>query len=83
MWVNLHSPWWTVADGKDPAADDGLLGPREGADELGLDGMADGDVPFDGESCQRESCKRIKKSEFQIEMKVYKFPSSSRRLRSW
>jgi len=52
-------PGWTIANGKDPAADDGLLGPGEGADELGLDGVADGNVSFDGKGRQWESCERM------------------------
>lgn len=42
-------PWRAVTDGKDPASYDDLLGSGQGADELGLDGVTDGDVPLDRE----------------------------------
>lgn len=47
--VHQEEPHDAVERGEDPDAGDDLLGSRYGADELGFDGVADGDVALDGE----------------------------------
>ena len=47
--VHQEEPHDAVQRGGDPDASDDPLGARHGADELGLDGVADGDVALDGE----------------------------------
>ena len=53
----MFLPWRAVADGKDPASYDDLLGSGQRADELGLDGVADGDVALHSEGRQGQSWK--------------------------
>ena len=47
-------PWGTVENGKHPAAQNYLFGPGHPTDELGLYGVADGDVALDGEGGEAE-----------------------------
>ncbi len=47
--VHEEEPHDAVERGEDPDAGDDLLGSWYGADELGFDGVADGDVALDGE----------------------------------
>ena len=47
-------PGGTVEYGKDPAAQDDLFGSGHPTDELGLYGVADGDVALDGEGGEAE-----------------------------
>lgn len=47
--VHQEEPHDAVQRCEDPDAGDDLLGSRCGADELGFDGVADGDVALDGE----------------------------------
>ncbi len=49
--VHEEEPHDAVERGEDPDAGDDLLGSWYSADELGFDGVADGDVALDGEGC--------------------------------